>query len=162
MSIKEQVSPEQWKSLFNAPSAASTYVSTASGGGLEMFRELFSASKFVQEQVAKTSGSGYGKLVDDFVATIKTMSPKDAMADTIKYQSKDPAGLREEAKKIVAEGVAAASALPDSDGYKRWILDMARKVAETKTGGFLGMGGTSVIDEKEQTALDELAALMGV
>ena len=114
MSIKEQVSPEQWKSLFNAPSAASTYVSTASGGGLEMFKELFSASKFIQEQVAKTSGSGYGKLVDDFVAAIKTMSPKDAMADTIKYQSKDPAGLREEAKKIVADGVAAASALPDS------------------------------------------------
>ena len=39
---------------------------------------------------------------------------------------------------------------------------MARKVAETKTGGFLGMGGTSVIDEKEQAALDELAALMGI
>ena len=162
MNIKEQVSPEQWKSLFNAPSAASTYVSTASGGGLEMFKELFSASKFVQEQVAKTSGSGYGKLVDDFIAAIKTMSPKDAMSDTIKYQSKDPAGLREEAKKIIADGVAAASALPDSDGYKRWILDMARKVAETKTGGFLGMGSTSVIDEKEQAALDELAALMGI
>ena len=162
MSIKEQVSPEQWKSLFNAPSAASTFVSTASGGGLEMFKELFSASKFVQEQVAKTSGSGYGKVVDDFVAAIKTMSPKEAMADTIRYQSKDPAGLRQEAKKIVSDGFAVVSALPDADGFKRWVLDMARRVAETKTGGFLGMGGTSVIDEKEQAALDELAALMAV
>lgn len=162
MSIKEQVSPEQWKLLFNAPSAASTYVSSASGGGLEMIKELFSASKFIQEQVAKTSGGGYGKLVDDFVAAIKTMSPKDAMEDSFKYQSRDMAAIRDEAKKIVADGAAITAGLPDGDGYKRWILDMARKVAETKTGGVLGFGGTSVIDEKEQAALDELAALLGV
>jgi len=162
MSIKEKVTAEQWKTLFNAPSAASAYVSTASGGGLEMFKELFTASKFIAELTKQSGGSGYGELVDGFIDAIKGMNPKDAKAETIKYQSRDPEGIRAEAKKIAADGAAVASTLPGGDGYKRWILDMARKVAETKTGGFLGAGGTSVIDEKEQAALDELASIMGL
>jgi len=162
MSIKEQVTPEQWKLLFNAPSAASTFVSTASGGGLEMVKELFSASKFMQEMAAKSGGSGYGKVVDDLLASVKGMSFNDAKENTIKYQSKDIASVRTEMKQIVADAAAVVASMPESEGFKRWILDMAREVAETKTGGFLGVGGTSVIDEKEQAALEELAAMLGV
>jgi len=162
MSIKEQLTADQWKTLFNAPSAASTYVATASGGGLEMFKEMFSASKFMAEIAGQKTGSGYGKLVDDFIEAIKGMGPKDAMAESIKYTAKDPSGIRAEAKQIVANAASIAAGLPDGDGYKRWLLDMVRKVAETKTGGMLGIGGSSVIDEKEQAALDELASMMGV
>jgi hypothetical protein len=161
MSIKEKLSPEQWKAVFNAPSAASTYVSMASGGGLEMFQEMFTAGKVMSELAKQPSGSGYGSLVDDLLAALKSMSISDAKTEIIQYQSKDPVGIRAELKKIVADGAAVAATLPDADGYKRWILDMARKVAETKTGGFLGIGGTSVIDEQEQAALDELKAMMG-
>jgi len=46
MSIKDQVTPEQWKALLNAPGAASTYVSTASGGGFDMINEVFTAGIF--------------------------------------------------------------------------------------------------------------------
>ena len=161
MSIKEQLTAEQWKALFNAPGAASAYVSTASGGALEMFKELFSASKFIAE-LTKQGGSGYGELVDGFIEAIKGMNPRDAKAETIKYKAKDPQGIRTEAKQIVVDGAAVASNQPGGDGYKRWILDMARRVALTKTGGVLGVGGTSVIDEQEQAAIDELASLMGV
>jgi hypothetical protein len=162
MSIKDQVTPEQWKALLNAPGAASTYVSTASGGGFEVFNEVFTASKFAKELAMKAGGSGYGKLVDDLLAAMKSMSFEDAKANQIKYQSKDPAGMRAECKQFVADAVAIARALPNSEGYERWILDMVRKVAETKTGGFLGIGAKSVIDEKEKAALDELAILMGM
>jgi len=162
MGIKEQVTADQWKLLFNAPSAASTYVSIASGGGLEMVKELFSASKFMQELAAKAGGSGYGKVVDDMLASVKGMSFQDAKENNIKYQSKDIASVRNELKQIVADAAAVVASMPESEGFKRWIVDMARKVAETKTGGFLGMGGTSVIDEKEQAALDELAAMLGI
>ena len=41
MSIKEQVGEENWKYLFNAMSAASSFVSIASGGGTESIKELF-------------------------------------------------------------------------------------------------------------------------
>lgn len=162
MSVKDQVSPEQWKSLFNATSAASAYVASASGGGLEMFKELFSASKFMVKTLKKSSGSGYGELVDAFLERMKGMSPKYAKENATKYESRDLNGMRAEAKQVVADGAAIAAALPGGDGFNRWVLDMAREVAETKTGGVLGMGGSSVVDEKEQAALDDLAAMMGV
>lgn len=162
MSIEDQVSFEQWKALFNATSAASAYVSTASGGGFEIFKELFSASKFMMESIQNSSGSGYGELVDAFLKKMKGISPKDAKVYSEKYESRDLNGIRAEAKQAVADSAAIASALPGGDGFKRWVLDMARKVAETKTGGVLGMGGSSVVDEKEQAALDELAAIMGI
>jgi hypothetical protein len=112
--------------------------------------------------LTKQSSSGYGELVDGFIEAIKGMSPGDAKAETIKYKAKDPDGIRAEAKQIVIDGAAVAATLPGADGYKRWILDMVRRVAETKTGGILGVGGTSVIDDQEQAAIDELASLMGV
>lgn len=162
MSVKDQISSEQWKALFNATSAASAYVSSASGGGLEMFKELFSASKFMAEIFKKSGGSGYGELVDAFMERMKGMSPKEARGDAEKYEARDMAGIRAEARQKVAEGAAVADDLPGGDGFKRWILDMAREVALTKTGGVLGIGAKSEIDEKEQAALDELAAMMGI
>jgi len=159
MAIKDQVTPEQWKLLMNAPGAASAYVSTASGGVLEMFKELFTAGKFMQNLIKQPTGSGYGAIVDELLNAMKGMSLDDAKANSFQYQSKDPAGLRAEAKQIVADAATAVSNLPDKEGYKRWILEIARQVALTKTGGILGMGGTSVIDEKEQAAIDEMAAL---
>ena len=162
MSLKEKVTEEQWKALINAPSAAASYVATASGGGFEVIKEVFTAMKFVQESLTKVGGSGYGTLVDELLAAMKGMSVQDAREDAIKYETKDVASIRAEAKQMVANGVAAAETQPEADGYKRWLLDMARKVAETKTGGVLGFGGKSVIDEQEQAALDELAVMMGL
>jgi hypothetical protein len=162
MSIKEQVSPEQWKALMNAPGAAAAYVSTASGGLMDMVQETFTASKFIQESISQAGQSSYGATVDELLSAMKAMTLNDAKANAHPYQSKDQTGLRAEAKQLVVDGYKAAATLPAADGYKRWILDMARKVAETKTGGILGFGGKSVIDDKEQAAIDELAALMTV
>ena len=161
MSVKDQLSPEQWKALFNTPAAATTYVSTASGGKLEMIKEAMTAGKFLQDLAEKAGGSGYGELVDDLLATMKSMSVQDAKENAVQFHAKDPASLRDEVKQVVADGIAVAVGLPGGDGYKRWILDMAREVAETKTGGFLGIGSKSIIDEKEQAALNELAAMFG-
>jgi len=96
------------------------------------------------------------------LAVMKGMNLNDAKADAHQYQSKDIAALRAEAKQLVVDGAAAAAALPDGDGYKRWLVEMARKVAETKTGGILGFGGQAVIDEKEEAAIAELTELLGI
>lgn len=64
-------------------------------------------------------------------------------------------------KQIVADGAAVATTLPGKDGYARWVLDMARQVAATKTGGFLGISAKAVIDEQERAALNELAVILG-
>ena len=162
MGIKEQIGQEKWKLLFNAPSAASAFVATASGSGLEVLKEMLSASKFIQEVARKDTGSGYGQVVDDFLAETKGMAPKEARELSIPFQSKSPDAIRTGLKKVVADGAAVAADLPGGDGFKRWLVDMARQVAETKTGGVLGIGGTAVIDEKEQAAIDELAEMLGV
>jgi hypothetical protein len=162
MGIKDQVSEEQWRALFNTPSAASAYVSLASGRGLEIFNDMFSASKFIQNEAKHASNSGYGKMMDDFLIAINSMSPKDARADAITYKSKDFDSIRAEAKKIVAEGAAVASKILEGNGYKRWVFDLALNIAETKTGGFFGFGVRSVIDRNKQVALSELAEILGV
>ncbi len=162
MSIKEQFSPEQWKILINAPGLASSYVSTASGGGFEVFSEVFTASKFAVELARKPGGSGYGELVDELLETMTDINLSDAKEYQVSYQAKDPAEVRAEIKQYLANAVAIAGSRADAAGYKRFIMDTARKVAETKTGGFMGIGAQSVIDEKEQAAIDELAAIVGV
>ncbi len=162
MGIKEQLTPEQWKALINTPGAAATFVATASGGGLEVFKEVFSASKFTQEIAGKSSGSGYGSLVDDLIAAMKTMTFEEAKANAIQYQSQDSADIRAEMKRLVAEGVAVITDSPGADGFKKWLVDLAREVAETKTGGVLGIGGQAVIDEQEQAAIAELMGLLGL
>jgi hypothetical protein len=162
MSLKEQVTPEQWKALFNTPSAASAYVSLSNGEGLKIFNEFFSAGKFIKNEARNFYSRGYGKMLDDFIATIKSMPLKEAMADAISYKSRDLASIRAEAKKILVEGAEAASSLPEGVGYKRWVFDLALNIAGTKTGGFFGIGGRSVIDSYEQAALDELREMLGV
>ncbi|MHB1317633.1 MAG: hypothetical protein ACYCYF_03335 [Anaerolineae bacterium] len=162
MSIKDGLSAEQWKVVFNAPSAAAMFVSTASGGAFEMIKEILNASSFMQELIKREGGSGYGELVDDLLATIKGMSTDEVKANAIRFEAKDPVAARAEVKQVVADGVAAVAAMPGAEGYKRWLLDVAREVAETKTGGFLGIGSKSVIDEQEQAALDELKAMMAL
>jgi hypothetical protein len=162
MSLKDRLSPEDWKTLVNAPGAASSYVSSASGGGLEVIKEVLSAGRFAQETAAKTGGSGYGELVDDLLAAMKDMSRKEAKESSIQQELTDLQTLRTNMKQMVIEAGKLASDLPGGDGYKRWLLDMVREVAETKTGGFLGIGGKSVIDEKEEAAIQELKVLLGV
>lgn len=162
MSIKDQVTVEQWKMLLNAPSAASTFVSTASGGGFEIISEVLTASKFSADLAGKQGGTGYGMMVDEILAQMKGMSFQDARENSVKFTSTDPVSIRAEMKQFVTDAIAFASTLPEADGYKRWILDMVKEVAETKTGGILGFGGKSVIDEKEMAAISELAAILGI
>lgn len=161
MDIKEQLSPEQLRVVFNAPLAAATYVAAASGGGFDMIKELTSASKFIAEQAQKGAASGYGAVVDSLLALMRSMSREDAKAQQLPYEkSKDPAAMRSQLRQTVADGWAAVVSLPEADGFARWVLDVSRAAALAKTGGHFGIGNRSEIDAQEQAALDDLAAVM--
>ena len=162
MDIQNQISQEQRKTLLSAISAASAYVSTASGGTFEAFKEAFNASKFARDLALKEGGSGYGALADDLLHTMKEMSFSEARESAIDLESRDVDGIRAELKQAVVDAAAIANSLPESADFKRFLIDMARAVAETRTGGFLGFGSKSVIDDREQAALDELASVLGV
>jgi hypothetical protein len=160
MGIKDQLTEEQFKAIYNGPFAAAMYVATASGGGFEMVSELLSASKFMGEQFKAGGEVGYDELVAGLLEDLKGMSKDEAKAFTMKVEGKDPAAVRAQVKDAVVAAGATVAGMAGADGYKKWILDIARAVAATKTGGFLGIGAKSVIDEKEQAALDELAAAL--
>ena len=162
MGIKEQLTAEQFRAIYNGPFAAAAYAATASGGGFEMVSELLSASKFMGQQIKAGGEAGYGELVDGLLADLKGLSKDEAKATTIQYEGKDPAALRGQAKQAVADAASTVAGMEGADGYKRWILDIAKTVVATKTGGFLGIGAKSVVDEQEQAALDELAAMLEI
>jgi hypothetical protein len=162
MGLKDQLTAEQFKEVYNAPLAAATYVSTASGGGFEMVSELLSAGKFISEQLKAGGETGYGELVDGLLADLRGMSKEEAKAETVRYEAKDPATLRSQARQIVVDASEAVAGMPGADGFKRWILDLAQTVAAAKTGGFLGIGAKSVVDAQEQAALDDLATALAL
>jgi hypothetical protein len=162
MGLKDQLTAEQFKEVYNAPLAAATYVSTASGGGFEMVSELLSAGKFISEQLKAGGETGYGELVDGLLADLRGMSKEEAKAETVRYEGKDPATLRGQARQIVVDAASAVNDMAGADGFKKWVLDIAQKVAEAKTGGFLGIGAKSVVDVQEQAALDDLATVLAL
>ena len=162
MGIKNKVNPGQWQALFNAPSAVCVYVSMANGSGLEIFKEFFRADKFVKNLAKETRAGSYGEMVKEFVDEVKVMPKREAAAYASAYQSDDLAGIRAEAKAIAVAGAAAASTLPDGEGFKRWMLETARQLAETKTGGFLGLGAVPIMEGHKQAALTELQNLFGL
>jgi hypothetical protein len=160
MGLKEQLTAEQFRAVYNAPLAAATYISTASGGGFEMVSELLGAGKFISEQLKAGGETGYGELVDGLLADLRGMSKEEAKAETVRYEGKDPATVRGQARQIVVDAAAAVNDMAGADGFKKWVLDLAQKVAEAKTGGFLGIGAKSVVDAQEQAALDDLASVL--
>jgi hypothetical protein len=54
---------------------------------------------------------------------------------------------------------AAAKALKGMTGierFKQWVLDVARRAAETSRGGFLSMTGSVPLDAQEIFAMTEI------
>jgi hypothetical protein len=162
MSIKDHLTPEQWKLIFSAPFAAATYVATASGGALELIKELLAVGKLVTDQARQSGGAGYGALVDAVLDEMLAMSKRDAQSSAIAYASRDTPGMRAEARQIVADAAVVLDSVAGGDGYKKWLVDVARAAAGASRGGFLGLGaGDRPVDASEQAALRELAAVLG-
>lgn len=163
MDIKEQLSPEQFKLVFNTPLAGATYVAASSGGGFDMVKELTSASKFMAAEAQKGTESGYGELADSLLAAVTGMAHDDSKAMQIQYEkSKDPAEMIKQIRQTVVDGWAVVASMPGADGFARFVVDTAKAAALAKTGGHFGFGNKSEIDEKEQAALDDLTGIMVV
>ncbi len=163
MDLKEQLSPEQFKAVFNVPLAGATYVAASSGGGFDMVKELTNASKFMAAEAQKGAEGGYGELTAGLLTAMTGMSKDDSKSMQMEYEkSKDPAEMIKQIRQTVVDGWAVVAGLPGADGFARFVIDIANTGALSKTGGHFGFGNKSEIDEKEQTALDDLAAIMVV
>jgi len=148
MTGKADYTEEEWKQIIEAPPSAGLVVITSEGGG--SIRESFSMAKAYTEA---RSEHGESQLLDEVVATKPEMD-------------KTRAGSKQELKENNLQNIHEALAVLEAKAepaevleYKRFILGLAKRVAEAHREGFLGLSGERVSDA-EQAAVDEVAAAL--
>jgi hypothetical protein len=160
MSIKNNFTPEEWKSLLKSPMLVSYAVAGAAPSGENDFiQEMSAVADAIVEggqQAAKDS------LVAAVVAGIVANAEDEQRGATETISVKDVKGRALEHCRSVADLLQTKAGAEDADAYKRWVVSVARKVAAAaKEGGFLGFGGTQV-SESETATIGEIESALGV
>jgi hypothetical protein len=151
MTTKADFNAEEWQRIVEGPALAGLIVIASQRGGT--LRESVQMAKTYSE-VREQHGDS--DLLGELVSTAPSVEQRQ-------FENADQ--LRTEGSTRIREAVALleTKATPDEvDAYKRFALTVAERAAEaTKSGGVLGIGGERV-SEAESTALDEIAATLGV
>jgi hypothetical protein len=148
MTTKAAFNAEDWSVVTNAPFLTAMLVITADRGGT--VRESMAISR----AYADARKQGGGELLEAVLSTPPAIDPAIAPRTPEDLRREAPATLRQ------AVGILERHATEDEVvAYKRFVFSLADTVARAhREGGFLGLGGTE-ISEREQEALDELAAI---
>jgi hypothetical protein len=144
MTTKAAFSPVEWKTVLEGPPTAGMIVITAARGG--MFRESIAMSKAYAEARGQ---HGESELLDEIVAAKPEL-------DHTRYHSAEE--LRDNGLGHLRDAVAlvGAKATPaELDGYRRFVLALASKVAAAHREE-----GQSVSPAEAQ-AIQQLAAALG-
>lgn len=160
MSLKENFTAEEWNTLIRAPMMVSYGVAGAApSGGIGFVMEMKAVADAIfdaGEQFPK------GSLVEAVTSQIKANATDQFEGSKGTLSA---AEIKEKALEVcrqVSLILQSKASVEESDSYKRWLMEVAGRVAEaSKEGGFLGFGGTRV-SEGETAALTELAASLGV
>jgi hypothetical protein len=149
MTTKADFSEEEWKLVLQGPTSAGLLVVASDRGG--SIRESFSMAKAYTEARQE---HGDSELLD----TIVSEKP-----EVDKTRPRSPDELREHALQRLRDAVATVEqkGTPEEvEDYKRFIVNLAKRVAEARKEGFLGLSGERVSGE-ERTALEEIAEALG-
>ena len=149
MTGKADFTDEEWEQILQGPPTAGLIVITAQRGG--SFRESFSMAKAYSEARRQ---HGDSELLD----TIASTKPE---VDHTRYHS--PEELKEHGLGHLRDAVALLEekATPEEvDDYKRFVINLAQRVAEAHKEGFLGLSGERVSDA-EREAIEEIAGALG-
>jgi hypothetical protein len=144
----------QWRGIRLGPMAAAQVVMHASPSGpIGAIKEAGAVARAVDE-VRKTAvpASLLGIAFDDnfTMDELNSLGGRTATKEQLLGAIKD------------AVATVAVQSPADAIAYRRFLTDVAMKVAEaSKEGGFLGVGGTLVSPE-EKVALQEVGAAAGV
>lgn len=149
MTGKADFTDEEWEQILQGPPTAGLIVITAQRGG--SIRESFSMAK---AYTAARRLHGDSELLD----TIASTKPE---VDHTRYHS--PEELREHGLAHLRDAVTLLEqkATPEEvDEYKRFVINLAQRVAEAHREGFLGLSGERVSDA-ERAAIEEIAQALG-
>ncbi|HWH95560.1 MAG TPA: hypothetical protein VNT03_16995 [Baekduia sp.] len=148
MTTKASFNAEDWAVVTTAPALAALLIAAAEPGG--NLRESVALSRGYAEARQREPG----ELLRAVLSTAPALDPqtRPTTPEDIRRVGLDQ--LRRAVR--VLDHVATDDELVE---YKRFVYALAEGVATAhKEGGFLGIGGTP-ISEREQTALDAIAAI---
>jgi hypothetical protein len=154
--------PDEWSLLSGLPLKVAIAAAIVEGGeGLDGNLEMLAAMKEIASAEDRFARNG---LIQAILAELKQEPGEEqdreieigggaawtAEIDGTLAQCRDASSL-----------VTAKAPPEEADDYRRWLLNIAgQAVAATKSGGFLGFGGTLVTDQ-EKTFLVQLADALG-
>jgi hypothetical protein len=162
--LSTKFSPEEWNLIESAPFLAGLSVALS-----DLRKGLFGAIKesFVPFQAIMEPGSAASNpVVASVAASFKEMAAKhERLQSPVSVAGKKPEEVKAEVEAQLAKipAILEGKVPPDqAEGYKKWLLDIAVKVANAATeGGFLGFGGERVT-AAETAEINELASSLGV
>ena len=141
MTGKADFTEEEWNTLREGPPSAGMIVLISSKGG--SFRETWALAKTFAEARQQ---HGESELLDALVSD---------KPDTPRFHS--PEEAEEKGLELVRQAVALvqAKAPDDVEGYKRFVLEVAQRVAEAhKEGG-------EAVSSEEQEAIGKIESALG-
>ena len=149
MTKKADFNAEEWSLVLEGPPVAGMMVIAADRGGT--IRESVSMGQAYAEARQQ---HGASELLDEIVAD-------NPQFDRTRFRT--PEDLKAQGPPRIREAVALLEQKADPgdvEAYRRFIRDLAERVARAhKEGGVLGLGGKE-ISGSEQAALDEVAAAL--
>ncbi len=159
MTTKADFTPDEWQAIFTAAPMAGLAVTAASPNGpFGVMKEMFAVGSSIGETLQKGSTN---PLVSALIDDMKSHGTKPERAQDITTLEEAKTAALENLKKVSAI-LAAKAPGAEADGFKRWIVGVAKNVSEASNeGGFLGFGGTKVSDAEKQ-ALRTIAETLGV
>jgi hypothetical protein len=149
MTGKADFNAEEWELVLSAPPSAGLIVATAQRGGT--FRESFSIAKAYTEA---RQHQGDSELLDAIASAKPEMDVK-------RYHSAEE--LERDLLQRLRDAVALVQqkATPEeAEAYRRFIADLAERVAEAHKEGFLGLTGERV-SEAERGAILKIKEAVG-
>jgi hypothetical protein len=149
MTGKSAFTDDEWKLVLQAPTSAGLLVVASDRGG--SIRESFSMAKAYAEA---RQDHGDSELLD----TIVSEKPE---VDKTRARSQEE--LQVNAVQHLRDAVALVEqkATPEEvEDYKRFIVNLAQRVAEARKEGFLGLGGERVSSD-ERGAVEQIAEALG-
>ena len=150
MTKKADFNAEEWSTVVEAPLLAGMRVITADRGGT--IRESLALG---QVYAQARQGHGESELLDELAS-----SPPALDQERLRAAGDVGQAVAERLREALA--VLEQKASPEEvEAYRRFVMNLAETAAKAhKEGGFIGIGGKQV-SEKEQAALEEIAAALG-
>jgi hypothetical protein len=146
---KADFSDQEWKQVLEGPTSAGLIVIASDRGG--SIRETFSMAKAYTEARQQ---HGESELLDEIVAAKPEMD---------RTRAPSPEQLKEHSLQNIRDAIAILKGKATDEEvaeYRKFVLDLAERVAEARKEGFLGLSGERVSDA-ERAAISEIETALG-